>query len=58
MPFEREVRVGGDHGKFGRNIEPANGRREPRCRLGLTHPFGALQGEGWNGFEKNLKLLV
>ena len=24
-PFEREVRVGGDHGKFGRNMEPANG---------------------------------
>ena len=33
-------------------------RREPCCRLGLTHPFGTLQGEGWNGFDKNLKLLV
>jgi hypothetical protein len=25
------------------------GRREPRCRLGLPHPFRTLQSEGWNG---------
>jgi hypothetical protein len=33
-------------------------RREPGCRLGLTHPFGPLQGEGGNGLQKNQELIV
>lgn len=52
LAIESELRVGGDNRSLGRDVEAANGGREPRGSGRLSHPLGPLQGESGNTAEE------